>query len=261
MPYLPHIRPDHDETLIARLAVDDLDTPDAATARKLVADCPACAELLTDLTLIASATADLPAPARTHDFRLTEADAARLRPSSWRGLIARFRSPDLAFTRPLAVGMATLGLAGLVLASLPAGFGGVGGSTASLPEAALNTTAGPVQAQDAAGAPGAGALAPLGGPEIATDGKAASPAPVPVDRGAAVASQGNGSRDASASPGVIALPAPASSAAAATAEPSTAVSEETGSAPGPTPLVVLSLTMLVIGLVLGGLRLLAGRVV
>ena len=72
MPYLPHTAPDHDETLVARLAADDLPETDrdAGLARSLVAECPACAELLADLRAIAAATAVLPAPRRTRDFRL-----------------------------------------------------------------------------------------------------------------------------------------------------------------------------------------------
>ena len=107
MPYLPHSSPDHDETLIARLAVDDLaDRRARRPARpRLVADCPACAELLADLRAIAAATAALPAPRRTRDFRLTEADAARLRPPAGAALVARFGSPTLRL-HPAARGRA-----------------------------------------------------------------------------------------------------------------------------------------------------------
>ena len=97
MPYLPHTHPDHDETLIARLAVDDLasDDRDRLRATTQVAECPACAELLADLRTIATAVAALPEPRRTRDFRLTEADAARLRPTGWRGALARLGIAEL----------------------------------------------------------------------------------------------------------------------------------------------------------------------
>ncbi len=97
MPYLPHTRPDHDETLIARLAVDDLasDDRDRLRATTQVAECPACAELLADLRTIATAVAALPEPRRTRDFRVTEADAARLRPTGWRGARGASRVAEL----------------------------------------------------------------------------------------------------------------------------------------------------------------------
>lgn len=260
MPNLPHLRPDHDETLIARLAVDDLDPRDAATARALVAECPACAELLSDLGLIASATAALPAPSRTRDFRLTEADAIRLRPGGWRGFVARFGTPSLAFTRPLAAGLATLGIVGLILASIPTGLGG---SAASAPERILSTTSGPVQAQDAGGAPGPAALAPVGGPEVATGGKSGVSGPSPANGSAADKDQGNGSSAASASPGAVieAAPVPLAPSTSAGVDRSSAAREAAGSTLDVSPLVVMSLTLLAVGLVLAGLRLLAGRVI
>ncbi len=266
MPYLPHTRPDHDESLIARLAVDDLDARDAATARTLVAECPACAELLTDLSLIASATADLPTPTRMRDFRLTDADAARLRPTGWRGLVARFGRPDLAFTKPLATGLTTLGIVGLLLATIPANFGSAAsGSAALAPEAGFDTTAGPVQAQDAAGAPaaGAGALKPSGAPEIATGAKTATQNPLPASSGAAVSGVDNGTGGggvaAPPSAGVVAGPAVAAPIASADGQRAAAEQDATGSSFAMTPLILLSLSLLVVGLVLGGLRLMAHR--
>jgi hypothetical protein len=264
VPYLPHTRPDHDETLIARLAVDDLDARDAATARTLVAECPACAELLTDLSLIASATAELPAASRTRDFRLTDADAARLRPVGWRGLVARFGTPNFAFTKPLATGLTTLGIVGLLLATIPANFGSASGSAALAPEAGFDTTAGPVQAQDVAGAPGAGALKPSGAPEIATGGKTATQNPIPASSGAAVSGQDNGTGGGAAaapSAGVVAGPAVAAPVASADGQRATAERNAAGSLFAMTPLILLSLTLLVVGLAIGGLRLLGRRIV
>ena len=119
MPARAHLQPDHDETLIARFAADDVTGAEAASAARRVADCPACAELHADLRSIMAATATLPAPRRTRDFRLTEADAARLQRTGWRRLLGRFGDPRLAFTRPLATGLVTLGIAGLLLSAAP----------------------------------------------------------------------------------------------------------------------------------------------
>jgi hypothetical protein len=262
VPYLPHTSPDHDETLIAQLAAADLpeDDRDGRQARSLVADCPGCAELLADLRAIVSATAELPAPRRTRDFRLTEADAARLRPAGWRGLLARLASPSFAFTRPLATGLATLGIAGLVLASLPAGLGG---SAASAPEAGLNAGGSPAGAQDTRGsyasaAPSAAPAPAYEGPVLSSpDGRTA--ASVPPEAGSSPAGggvTGSGGSKNGATPGTAAGPtAPADTSG------SGAIGErEDAGAGGPPPLVILSVVLLAAGLGLGGLRLIARRV-
>jgi hypothetical protein len=108
----------HDLLLIAAHATGDLDAAARAAASELVAGCSACAELAADLRALATATATLPTPPRPRDFRLTPADAERLRPRGLRRFLAALAAPG-AFTRPLATGLTTLGVAGLLLASLP----------------------------------------------------------------------------------------------------------------------------------------------
>jgi len=110
---------DHDQLAVASFAAGDAVDLELERARQLVAGCASCAALFADLQALQAATASLPAPRRIRDFRLTEADAARLRPRGWRSILAAFGSPRLAFTQPLAVGMATLGIVGLLVASLP----------------------------------------------------------------------------------------------------------------------------------------------
>ena len=274
MPYLPHVRPDHDETLIARLAVDDLDEREASAARALVAECPACAELLSDLRLIAAATAVLPAPSRTRDFRLTEADAARLRPGGWRGLVARFGTPSYAFAKPLGAGLATLGIAGLILASIPAGLGGSASSALSgVPAggAALDTTGGPIEAAGQAEGGGAkaaagaaaspAALAPAVPPAAASGAPVDASSHAPAVVGGGDPDPGSGSRDVSPIPEVAVGAASTQPAASVGAEAAAAGQHGGGSTFDWNPLVVLSLTLLVVGLALGSLRLLAGRLV
>ena len=68
------------------------------------------------------ATAALPAPARTRDYRLTDADAARLRPTQWRRLVGWLGAPR-STVRPIAGALATLGIAGLLLSTTPGLFG------------------------------------------------------------------------------------------------------------------------------------------
>jgi len=120
MPHLPDRHTDHDASVIAAFAAGDLAGPELERATALVADCAACATLRDDLVAIATAVHALPAPRRTRDYRLTDAQAARLRPAGWRGALAAFAAPRFRLAAPLGTTMATLGVAGLLLASLPA---------------------------------------------------------------------------------------------------------------------------------------------
>jgi len=106
----------HDELILAAYASgDDLPAAERVATDALVRDCPDCAALVVDLRLIRAATVALPVPPRRRDFRLTDEDAARLRPAGWRRLVATFASARLAFTAPLGAGLVAIGVvAGLV---------------------------------------------------------------------------------------------------------------------------------------------------
>jgi hypothetical protein len=119
----------HDLLLVAAYASDDLDGAARTAAAELVAGCSACADLATDLRTLAAATHDLPPARRPRDFFLSSADATRLRPRGLRRLLAAFAAPTLPI-RPLATGLTTLGVAGLLVASLPGilPFGGAASS-------------------------------------------------------------------------------------------------------------------------------------
>ena len=116
----------HDRVLISALATReaDLTGDERSTARTLIEDCAECRDLLADILSLAAAVPTAAVPPRPRDFRLTPADAARLRPAGWRRLIGFFGSARDGFTRPLAVGLTTMGLVGLIVASLPSGLGG-----------------------------------------------------------------------------------------------------------------------------------------
>ncbi|HEU0235937.1 MAG TPA: hypothetical protein VFR14_05795, partial [Candidatus Limnocylindrales bacterium] len=129
-------------------------------ADELVAGCSACADLAADLRALARATHDLPPADRPRDFFLTPADAERLRPRGLRRLLAAFAAPT-APIRPLATGLTTLGVAGLLLAALP-GILPIGGA-ASMPLAAVGDSVAP---QEAEGEPPA--AAPSSAPEPGT---------------------------------------------------------------------------------------------
>jgi hypothetical protein len=263
-----HTGADHDESLVAGLAAGDLDPREAAVARALVEECPACAALEADLAAIMAATAALPPPRRTRDFRLTEADAARLRPTGWRRLLEPFARPRTAFTRPLAGGLVALGLAGLVLAAVP-----TGPSAASVPTSAGTTNSIGVTA----GAGDAAAPAAASAPNQAFT--APSPPALPSPFGAfgfpsaAPSIAGTGSQPQPAATAAGNVPQPAASTAANVPPPGTAsngkelapspepaaLSNTPAATQGPSPLAIGSIVLLVLGLGLFALRWVARR--
>jgi hypothetical protein len=82
-------------------------------------DCPDCRALHNDLRALAAATPESALPARPRDLRLSAADAARLRRPAWRRWLADIGTSRDAVTRPLAYGLTTLGLAGLLISAGP----------------------------------------------------------------------------------------------------------------------------------------------
>ncbi len=199
---------DHDRILVAALAADDLQGAELDAARALVASCPDCAELRDDLVGIAAATRTLPAPARTRDFRLSDEQAERLRPKGWRRFVAGFGSPRLAFTRPLGVGLATVGLAGLLLTAVAPGQPAILGPVGSATEAGANAErdvqgdfqgeSEVPQAPEATAEPPAPAIdgAPTGGPATSpVPGDAAVPTAKTDDAGPQDGNDGAGSGD------------------------------------------------------------------
>jgi hypothetical protein len=137
MPKQPDVRATshdrHDTLLVAALAAGDLAGTDRDHASDLIETCAECATLHDDLVAIARATASVPPPitTRPRDFRLTQEQAARLRPSGWRRVAGVLAGPRWAFTRPLGIGMATIGLAGLLLINV--NLGASLGSSAAAP--------------------------------------------------------------------------------------------------------------------------------
>jgi hypothetical protein len=176
----------HDTLLVASLADRSFGDRDRAAAEALVATCGMCAALHADLLALSAATRDLPAPTRVRDHRLSPEDARRLRPGSWRRLIAAFGSPRDAFSRPLAVGLTTLGIAGLLVATVPSiltqGTGGsatilqtVGkavGETGTPSEEVRAPAAAAVASDQAAGTPRSDVFGPLasGAPQSVASG-------------------------------------------------------------------------------------------
>jgi anti-sigma factor RsiW len=122
---------DHDPLLVAALADRELTGEEHDRARAQVAACTDCASLHADLVSIARATHALPPIARSRDFTLRPEDAQRYRPGLVRRLVGAFGTARDGFSRPLAMGLTTLGLAGLLIGIVPGALSS-GGTTSLL---------------------------------------------------------------------------------------------------------------------------------
>jgi len=185
----------HDRLLIANLIDRSPGEADRALAEEQMAGCPECVLLYDDLMALSAATRAMPVPSRRRDFTLTRADAERLRISRWRRALAAIGSPRDAFSRPLAIGLTTLGLAGLLVATIPGAIPGLGGAATS-----QSTVAD--AARNAAGEAGPGEAA---NPEVMNQGSGAPSAAAGSGPAMAVTAP-------SAAPSDAAVPAPATSA-------------------------------------------------
>lgn len=134
---VPHTR--HDLFAIAEAV-------GAGSRPAMIGACPACDALHRDLLSIQTAIRHAWTPRRPRDLRLSAADVARLRPVVWRRLLALVGSSRDTVTRPLAVGLTGLGIAGLVAANISIGVIGVaGGAAASVPPETATTVEQPVE--------------------------------------------------------------------------------------------------------------------
>lgn len=244
----PASHTEHDPLLVAAFAAGDLGPADRERAELLATTCPECALLAEDLRAIATASAALPPRHRPRDFSLSAEDAARLRRRGWRGwrgLFGALAGPRSAALKPLATGLTTLGLAGLLLAALPAIQLGGSAAAPTGPAAPAAAPSAGDQGSDTSNLGPAATTAPgrLGGyaaqseppPEVVpVADPAASPLAVGEERG----------DDGSAVPD-----------RAPSGQPDAAAS----GARGASPLVVLSATFLILGLALFGLRWTARR--
>jgi len=293
---IPATHADHDPLAIAAYAAGDADGYELDDALALVAGCSACAALHHDLRSIAAATSALPAPVRSRDFRITPTQAAALHPSGWRRLLAPFAGPRFAFAGPLGTGLATLGIAGLLVAGaagLPlAGAGVVVPAATVAGQGTGNTAAVPGPGADQAASAAPASQPALAVPEMApgpgSDVPAASAAPgaggpagAAPDSGVVIT--GSDPYATATGPGTAVAGAGRGAALAApSAEPKTSdpaaglvaaspvndavqdIVDDAADAPSRTtpsnaPIVVIAAALLVAGILLGGLRLVARR--
>lgn len=242
MPLTPHhpaAEADGHAALVAALDAGDLTGAERARAELLTTACAGCATLLADLGAIRGAMTALPVPARRRDYRISHEDAARLRPSAWRRFLDWLAAPG-STVRPLATGLATLGVVGLLLTAGLPGLGGLGAGATSL--SAVGTpadNAGPAEAQtEDYGPTSAPAIAPMPGE---------SAAPGAADPGSLASDNGSPAPTGERSSGVAGAEGPDEKAAVPDA------AGDTGLPAG----VVLSLALLLGGLGLFGARIFA----
>jgi hypothetical protein len=152
----------HDPTWMAALATrnPDLSPSERTRAETALESCGACADLFADLVAVSAAIPSAAIPARPRDFTLTATDAARLQRRGFARLFKGIGSARDRVTFPLAMGLTTMGIAGLLLATIPSAFSAAGGATSLAPVG------------DAAQMPAAASAAPAA--------SAAAPAPAPA---------------------------------------------------------------------------------
>jgi hypothetical protein len=173
-PLKPATRSDHDAhdpMWMAALAAKDPDLAPAelARARGALESCGACADLFADLVAVSAAIPSAAIPARPRDFTLTPADAARLRSRGLRRWFSAIGSARDGITFPLALGLTTMGIAGLLLATVPGALSGSGGAAQ-----ALSTVGSAVEPAS-------------GGGDTAAPARAAAPAPAAASAAAPAA--------------------------------------------------------------------------
>jgi hypothetical protein len=235
----------HDQILIAALAGGDLTGSELTRARTLLASCPQCTELHSDLISIAAATRTVPNLATApRDFRLDAAQAARLARRSWlRTVLAPFGGVRSA-ARPLAATFTSLGLVGLLVVAVAPGL--VGGAFAPTAGQDRDLAAAPDATKEAVQVPAAGG--PGGAPQPAATDNAST--------GKDGASEGTGAGFGTDQGGTNEIHSQATGQPAS--QPDT--SGRTSAISAPSLIFAGSLGLLVVGLLLFGLRFAARRV-
>jgi anti-sigma factor RsiW len=255
----------HDTLLVASLVDHGVVAPERDAAERLIAACGLCAALHDDLVALSAATRTMPTPARPRDYTLTAEDAVRLRPRGWRRLIGTFGTSRDAFSRPLAVGLTTLGLAGLLVATVPSVLPGgsatsrstVGAAVGNSSGEASNAPGGPLDVSGSAPEAGSGGRAP-GADAAAPSGDFAGPVLAPSRAPVGVGSSQPGAADQalrqSAAPGQgDAAGGSSKGTGAASGEPTDASASPAGrtlgqNASGIPALIVASGALLIVGL-------------
>ncbi len=165
-PANPEIHGAHDPMWMAALATrtPDLSATEHTRAQSALESCGACADLFADLVALSAAIPSAPIPARTRDFTLTAEDAARLRPRGLRRVLKAIGSARDGVTFPLALGLTTMGLVGVLVGTVPALYSGAGAAGAAT-SIELSSVGEPMPQPAAASAAAAASGAPADGYE------------------------------------------------------------------------------------------------
>jgi hypothetical protein len=187
-PAVPNEHARHDPEWMAALASrdPDLSAAERTSAEAALMSCGACADLFAELVAVSAAIPSAAIPARPRDFTLTPADAARLRPRGLRRWLAGIGSVRDGITFPLAMGLTTMGIAGLLVATVPGALSSMSGATAGAAPETLSAVGAAIPAPAAASeapvaasraAAASAAPAPAASPEAAesVDGNALNP--------------------------------------------------------------------------------------
>jgi hypothetical protein len=248
----------HDLDLISGHAAGDLTDTQRIRADALLHSCTSCADLRRDLVAIAAATRTLPAQTAPRDFRLTAAQAARLRRGGWlKSLLRPFAAPRSS-VRPIAMAFTSLGLAGLLVTTVLPSFLFFGSAGAAAPRAANVPAASTGPAGEVPG-PLSGAGNPAPTDTSAQFGPVGQPSSAPVRAGS---SGGKSTDTASTAPEVAGgLYGQQASGGDAQKDQLTAGrdAERESIAPQPSPILIGSLVLLALGLALFGVRFVARR--
>jgi hypothetical protein len=240
----------HDRLLVASIVDRSASETERGRAEAQMAACRDCRRLHDDLVALSEATRSSPVPQRPRDFILSPADAQRLRSRGWRRILAAFGSSRDVLSRPLAVGLTTLGLAGLLVATIP---GALTGQPTSGPAFRSFGSAAGDAAGGAAENPERLAGQPSAAPAAVTTGPAAAQAaPAPA------ASSGSDSSNESVESDRLFAGVGESSPLAGEPEGQAPVdlygNSFTTGVPGPSPLILIALLLLLVGLGLFTLR-------
>ena len=123
----------HDLLLVAGLADRELHGAEHERAQAQVDACAECASLHADLVSLARATHALAPVTRPRDFTLRPEDARRLRPNLLRRVLGSFGTARDTLSRPLALGLTTLGLAGILVGVVPGALSQAGAGAGAAP--------------------------------------------------------------------------------------------------------------------------------
>jgi hypothetical protein len=159
----------HDALLVSQLASGDpLDPWQLRDAELLVSSCRECASLAADLRALSRVVPWEPVAPRRRDFRITSADADRLRGSAFSRLLRRISLPETGTLRPAAFGALSIGLLFVVAGTVwPETGQSTAPATVTTPAGELTTPAGELTA------PAAGMTTPTD-----VGAQAANPSPI-----------------------------------------------------------------------------------